>query len=191
MNIAIYSGSFNPIHNGHLRLAGYLADNELADEVWFVVSPCNPLKEQPTLIDEYLRLDMVILSISGNEKFKASDVEFTMPIPSYTIDTLHRLSELFPEHRFSLVIGSDNALVFDQWKNPEQILNEYDVFVYPRKAYDFQLVAAKYPGMKLLNTPIYEISSTEIRQMIRENKATGSWLHPKVAAYIHENNLYK
>jgi len=190
MNIAIYSGSFNPIHNGHLQLAGYLTDNQLADEVWFVVSPCNPLKEQPTLIDEYLRLDMVILSISGNDKFKASDVEFTMPIPSYTIDTLHRLSELFPEHRFSLVIGSDNALVFDQWKNPEQILNEYDVFVYPRNGYDFQLVAAKYPKMQLLDTPIYEISSTEIRGMIRENKATGPWLHPMVAAYIKENNLY-
>ncbi|MEA4981344.1 MAG: nicotinate (nicotinamide) nucleotide adenylyltransferase [Paludibacter sp.] len=190
MNIAIYSGSFNPIHNGHLQLAGYLTDNQLADEVWFVVSPCNPLKEQPTLIDEYLRLDMVILSISGNDKFKASDVEFTMPIPSYTIDTLHRLSELFPEHRFSLVIGSDNALVFDQWKNPEQILNEYDVFVYPRNGYDFQLVAAKYPKMQLLDTPIYEISSTEIRGMIRENKATGPWLHPMVAAYIKENSLY-
>lgn len=190
MNIAIYSGSFNPIHNGHLQLAGYLTDNQLADEVWFVVSPCNPLKEQPTLIDEYLRLDMVILSISGNDKFKASDVEFTMPIPSYTIDTLHRLSELFPEHRFSLVIGSDNALVFDLWKSPEQILNEYDVFVYPRNGYDFQLVAAKYPKMQLLDTPIYEISSTEIRGMIRENKATGPWLHPMVAAYIKENNLY-
>lgn len=190
MNIAIYSGSFNPIHNGHLQLAGYLTDNQLADEVWFVVSPCNPLKEQPTLIDEYLRLDMVILSISGNDKFKASDVEFTMPIPSYTIDTLHRLSELFPEHRFSLVIGSDNALVFDQWKSPDQILNEYDVFVYPRNGYDFQLVAAKYPKMQLLDTPIYEISSTEIRGMIRENKATGPWLHPMVASYIKENNLY-
>jgi len=191
MNIAIYSGSFNPIHTGHLRLAEYLTAHRLVDEVWFVVSPCNPLKEHPSLIDEYQRLDMVILAIGDNPSLKASDVEFTMPIPSYTIDTLHRLTELFPEHRFSLFIGSDNALVFDKWKSPDQILNEYEVFVYPRKGYDFQVVADKYPEMQLLDTPIYDISSTEIRALIRENKDTGTWLHPMVASYIHENNLYR
>jgi nicotinate-nucleotide adenylyltransferase len=190
MNIAIYSGSFNPIHIGHLQLAEQLTQKHLVDEVWFVVSPCNPLKEHPSLIDEYQRLDMVILSIKDKVNLKASDIEFTMPVPSYTIDTLHLLSRLFPEHRFSLVIGSDNALVFDQWRSPDLILNEYDVLVYPRKGFDFQTVVEKYPKMKLLDTPNYEISSTEIRQMIRENKDTGPWLHPLVADYIRENKLY-
>jgi len=190
MNIAIYSGSFNPIHTGHLKLAEYLTDNRLADEVWFVVSPCNPLKEQIELIDEYLRLDMVVLAIKGKDKLKASDVEFTMPVPSYTIDTLHCLTGLFPEHRFSLLIGSDNALVFDQWKNYPQILAEYSVLVYPRRGFDFLTVADKYPEMKLLDTPYYDISSTEIRKMTRENKDAGQWLHPIVAAYIQENKLY-
>jgi nicotinate-nucleotide adenylyltransferase len=190
MNIAIFSGSFNPIHTGHLRLAEYLTNNRLADEVWFVVSPCNPLKEQAELIDEYQRLDMVMLAIKGKDKLKASDVEFTMPVPSYTIDTLHRLTGLFPEHRFSLLIGSDNALVFDQWKNYPQILAEYAVLVYPRKGFDFRIVADKYPEMKLLDTPCYDISSTEIRKMTNENIAARHWLRPMVAAYIQENKLY-
>jgi nicotinate-nucleotide adenylyltransferase len=190
MNIAIYSGSFNPIHSGHMRLAEYLTDNRLVDEVWFVVSPCNPLKEQVDIIDEYLRLDMVVLAIKGKDKLKASDVEFSMPVPSYTIDTLHHLTGLFPEYHFSLLIGSDNALVFDQWKNYSQILTEYPVLVYPRKGYNFSTVADKYPEMKLLNTPYYDISSTEIRKMTRENKDAGQWLHPMVAAYIQENKLY-
>lgn len=190
MNIAIYSGSFNPIHTGHTKLAEYLTDNRLVDEVWFVVSPCNPLKEQVELIDEYLRLDMVVLAIKGKDKLKASDVEFTMPFPSYTIDTLHKLTGLFPEHQFSLIIGSDNALIFNQWKDYPQILDEYPVLVYPRKDYEFSIVSDKYPEMKLLDTPYYDISSTEIRKMTRENNDAGQWLHPMVAAYIHENKLY-
>lgn len=190
MNIAIYSGSFNPIHIGHLKLAEYVIDHQLADEVWFVVSPCNPLKEQAELIDEYLRLDMVILAIKENHKLKASDVEFTMPIPSYTIDTLHRLTGIFPEHQFSLLIGSDNALVFNQWKDHTQLLDEFPVLVYPRKGYDFTTVSVKYPTMKLLDTPFYDISSTAIRKTILDMKDTAKWLHPMVAAYIQENKLY-
>ena len=113
MNITIYSGSFNPVHNGHLALANYILEQNISDEVWFVISPCNPLKNQNELIDEYLRLDMVILAIKNQAGLKASDVEFTMPIPSYSIDTLNTLSTDFPTHTFSLLIGSDNALVFD------------------------------------------------------------------------------
>lgn len=190
MNVAIYAGSFNPIHLGHQKLAEYLIEEKLVDEVWFVVSPCNPLKNQAELIDEYNRLDMVVLAIRNNNRLKASDVEFTMPVPSYTIDTLHQLCSLFPQHHFSLMIGSDNALIFNEWKNYNEILETYPVFVYPRAGFDFQTVAQKYPQMQLLNTPLYDISSTEIRAKIHDKKNASNWLNPSVLAYIRENHLY-
>lgn len=189
--IGIYSGSFNPIHIGHLKLAEYLIDNGLVDEVWFIVSPCNPLKKQEELIDEYIRLDMLILAISQQKCFKASDIEFTMPVPSYSIDTLHELTSLHPDVQFVLIIGSDNALVFDQWKEYTQILEEYPVMVYPRHGYDFELVADKYPGMQLLQSPYFDISSTQIREYLAQKKDVSQWLHPSVYQFIIENNLYK
>jgi nicotinate-nucleotide adenylyltransferase len=189
--IGVYSGSFNPVHLGHLHLAEYLVDNHYVDEVWFVVSPCNPLKNKSGLLDEYLRLDMLMLAIKGNPKFKASDVEFAMPVPSYSIDTLHVLNSQFPEYQFKLIIGSDNALVFDQWKNHLQLLNEFPVLVYSRRGSDFAEVADKYPQMKLLDTPFYDISSTLIRDFIAQKKDASQWLHPAVYEFIIENNLYQ
>lgn len=189
--IGVYSGSFNPIHLGHQRLAEYLVDNQYVDEVWFVVSPCNPLKKQSDLLDEYLRLDMLMLAIQNNPHFKASDVEFTMPVPSYSIDTLHELKSQFPDYQFELIIGSDNALVFDQWKNHLQLLNEFPVLVYPRRGFDFIEVADKYPQMQLLNTPFYDISSSLIRDFIAQKKDASLWLHPSVYEFIVENNLYQ
>jgi len=189
--IGIYSGSFNPVHTGHIQLAEYLIDNLIVDEVWFVVSPCNPLKNQSDLLDEYIRLDMLMLAIQHQPKFKVSDIEFVMPIPSYTIDTLHELSTQFADNQFILLIGSDNALVFNQWKKPQQIMNEYPVYVYPRKDFDFAEVAELYPQMQLLNTPYYNISSTQIRDDIAKKKDVSRWLHPSVNQFIIENNLYK
>lgn len=191
MRVALYFGSFNPIHVGHLKLAEYLIENKLADEVWFVVSPCNPLKKQSDLLDEYIRLDMLVFAIHDQPRFKACDIEFTMPIPSYSIDTLHLLSSQFPDYQFKLVIGSDNALVFDQWKNPMQLLEEYPVLVYPRRDYNFAEVADKYPQMKLLKTPYFDISSTEIRESIVQKKDVSQWLHPSVLQIINDNNLYQ
>ena len=191
MNIALYFGSFNPIHNGHTSLAQYIIDNQLADEVWFVISPCNPLKNQADLLDEYIRLDMLMLAIKDQPKFKVSDIEFVMPIPSYTIDTLHELSNQFTENQFTLLIGSDNALVFDKWKNPQQILVEYSVVVYPRMGFEFSEVADLYPQMQLLTTPFYNISSTQLRESILQQKDVTNWLHPSVYQFIIENNLYK
>lgn len=189
--IGIYSGSFNPVHWGHLHLAEYIVNNQYVDEVWFVVSPCNPLKNKSRLLDEYLRLDMLILAIKENPKFKASDVEFAMPVPSYSIDMLHKLDIQFPDCQFTLIIGSDNALVFDQWKNYQQLLNEYPVLVYPRPGYDFYEVASKYPQMQLANTPFYDISSSVIRDFIAQKKDVSQWLHPSVYQFIKENDLYK
>jgi len=189
--IGVYSGSFNPIHTGHLKLAEFLIDNLIVDEVWFVVSPCNPLKKQEDLLDEYIRLDMLMLAIGLHKSFKASDIEFTMPVPSYSIDTLHQLTIHHPDFQFTLIIGSDNALVFDQWKEYAQLLNEYRVLVYPRREYDFKLVSARYPQMQLLKSPFFDISSSEIRHSIAQKKDVSQWLHPSVYKFIIENNLYR
>ncbi len=190
MKIALYPGSFNPIHLGHQKLAEYLIEKQLVDEVWFVVSPCNPLKDPASQLDEFVRLDMVVAAISGNLKLKASDVEFTMPVPSYTIDTLHQLTKLYPQHEFALMIGSDNAVIFDQWKNYQELLETYPVYVYPRNGYDFSTVADICPQMQLLDTPYYDISSTQIREMIQKGEDVSRWLSPAVIGYIRENQPY-
>ena len=189
--IGIFSGSFNPIHIGHIKLGDYLIENHIVDEVWFVVSPCNPLKKQSELLDEYIRLDMLILALKDKPYFKISDIEFTMPIPSYSHDTLKLLSSQFVDNQFYLIIGSDNALVFDQWKNYSQLLNEFPVLVYPRRNYDFSEVKNIYPQMVLLSSPYYDISSTEIRDFIAQKKDVSQWLHPSVYQFINENNLYE
>lgn len=191
MNITIYSGSFNPVHNGHLALANYILEQNISDEVWFVISPCNPLKNQNELIDEYLRLDMVILAIKNQASLKASDVEFTMPIPSYSIDTLNTLSTDFPTHTFSLLIGSDNALVFDKWKDYSELLRKYKVYVYPRTGYNFSDVEHLYPQIKLLDTAVHDVSATEIRLALQQNNSVSELIHPDVLSYILENNLYQ
>lgn len=191
MQIALFFGSFNPFHLGHQKLGEWLVDNDLFDEIWFVVSPSNPLKDKNLLIDEYVRLEMLVGAIKDNPRLKASDVEFLMPIPSYTIHTLRKLSADFPEHDFSLVIGSDNALVFDQWKDYQTILEQYPIVVYPRKGYDIKQVASLYPQMKLVDTEIYDISSTQIRLAISQQKDITEWLHPFVYQFIMDNDLYQ
>ena len=190
VSVGLYFGSFNPVHLGHFQLAEYLTDNSLVDEVWLVVSPCNPLKKQTDLLDEHIRLQMVELSIAHNPRLKVSDVEFDLPVPSYTVDTLRFLSFNYPQHDFSLLIGSDNALLFDRWRDFRVILENYRVFVYPRRGYDFNSVAHIYPQMQLLSTPYYDISSSEIRHSIAQKKDVSQWLHPDVLKFTKEKELY-
>lgn len=190
MKIGLYFGSFNPIHNGHTSLAQYLIDNLIVDEVWLVVSPISPHKKKADLLDEYIRLDMLMLAIKNYPHFKASDVEFALSKPSYTIDTLNELTSQFPDNQFSLIIGSDNALVFANWKNSHQILEKYPVLVYPRLGFDFDSVSKLYPNMQVLNTQYFNISSTQIRDLIAEKKDVSQWLHPSVYEFIIENDLY-
>jgi len=191
MNIALFFGSFNPFHLGHQSLAEWIVNNYPFDELWFIVSPCNPLKEKADLIDEHLRFDMLEGAVSDNPKLKASKIEFDLAIPSYTIDTLNELSIIYPKHTFNLLIGSDNALVFDKWKNYNELLDKFPVYVYPRLGYDFDLIQSIYPQMKKMDSPLIDISSTQIRLAIKQQKDVSKLVHPFVNQFIINNNLYK
>lgn len=187
--VAIFSGSFNPIHIGHLALANYVCEANLVDELWFMVTPQNPLKENKELINESHRLEMVKEAIDGYGKFKACDLEFSLPRPSYTINTLQELKKRYPDTDFSLLIGADNWVYFDMWKNGNEILNEFSLLVYPRMGYNIN--ASKLPlNVKLVDSPILEISATEIRNKIAEGKDYRYFLHHKVFDYIVSNRLY-
>jgi nicotinate-nucleotide adenylyltransferase len=190
MKIALFFGSFNPFHNGHHRLGEYVLEHAAFDAVWYVVSPCNPLKNQTDLLDENIRLEMLVGAIQNNPALKACDIEFDMPIPSYTIDTLQLLTTRYPENEFTLMIGSDNALVFDQWKDYEKLLQTYLILVYPRPGYDFEQVRERYPAMQLIDSPEFNISSTEIRKHVKLQKDISAWVHPFVLAFIRENQFY-
>lgn len=190
-SIGLFFGSFNPIHLGHTQLAKYIFDFSGVDEIWYIVSPGNPLKEQKELIDEYLRLKMTELAVGDKDYLKVSDIEFYLPKPSYTIVTLETLNEKYPENDFILLIGSDNMAIFDKWKDYQTILEKFSIIVYPRKGYPYEEYEEKYPDMQVLEeAPIFEISSTQIRKMIKDRQDVTSWLHPAVYQFILENNLY-
>lgn len=191
-SIGLFFGSFNPIHLGHTQLAEYIFEYSGVDEIWYIVSPRNPLKEQSELIDEHLRFRLIEMATEGKDYLKVSDIEFNMPKPSYTINTLQALSEKYPEDNFILLIGSDNMQIFDQWKDYQTILNEYSILVYPRKDFDYEPFEEIYPDMQILEeAPFFEISSTDIRELIKNNQDASQWLHPDVYQFIKENNLYK
>ena len=134
----IFGGTFNPIHIGHLALANYLCEYGGLDEIWFLVSPQNPFKQNVELLDDKIRLEMVKAAVSGYPRFCASDFEFTLPRPSYTVDTLNRLAEAYPDREFTLIIGADNWAAFDRWKSPEEIIRKHSIIVYPRPGYKIQ-----------------------------------------------------
>lgn len=179
MNIGIFSGSFNPIHIGHLALANYLCEYEGLDEVWFMVSPHNPLKEENSLLPDGLRLKLVQLAIEGYPKFRASDFEFHLPRPSYTVHTLDKLRATYPDYRFHLIIGSDNWAIFSRWYQWQRILSENHVLVYPRPGYPVE--GETLPDhVRQVASPVFEISSTFIRQAMEEGKDVRYFLHPAV-----------
>ena len=159
MNIGIFSGSFNPIHIGHLALANYLCEYGDLDEVWFMVTPHNPLKEENELMDDKLRLKLVQLATEGYPKFRASDFESHLPRPSYTVHTLDALKQTYPQHVFHLIIGSDNWRIFSRWYESERILAENRILVYPRPGYPVE-TASLSQNVRTVSSPVFEISST-------------------------------
>lgn len=170
MKIGILGGSFNPIHNGHVALARHLLEEAALDEVWLMVSPQNPLKRQQGLMDEQRRLTLARKALKGESRIKASDFEFSMPKPSYTYDTLRRLSAAFPDDEFTLLIGADNWERFPEWRNHDEILRDYDVVVYPRSGSTVD-VASLPPRVRVVDTPLYDISSTEVRSRLERGES--------------------
>ncbi len=190
MKIGLFFGSFNPIHNGHLALANYVLKNSDLNKVWFVISPHNPLKEKDSLLTESERLKMVNMSIIDNDKLRASDVEFKMPKPSYTIDTLNYLKERFKENEFVIIMGTDNLENLHKWKDFEKILNEYEIYVYSRPTSDGGNLK-NHPKIKIFNSNLSEISSTFIRNSIKEGKDASNLMTLSVWNYINRKGFYK
>ncbi len=188
--IGLFFGSFNPIHNGHLMLANYLAEYGGLDEIWFVVSPQNPFKDKKSLLADRHRLYMVEMAIKGDERFQVCDIEFYMPQPSYTIDTLTRLQERHPNTDFYLICGMDNIESFKKWKNYEMILQYHHLMVYPRKGYSSNELV-EHPSVTVVEAPEIEVSSTFIREAIGEGKDVRYFVPKEVYKYIIDMHFYE
>jgi nicotinate-nucleotide adenylyltransferase len=193
MNIGLYFGTFNPIHIGHLIIANHMVEHSDLDEVWFVVSPHNPFKEKKSLLDNHHRLALVKLAIEDYPKLKVTDIEFKLSQPSYTINTLVHIAEKFRNHKFSLIMGEDNLSGFHKWKNYEQILQNYFIYIYPRINLkdEKEELLINHPHIKLIDAPIIQISATSIRNWIKNKKNVMPLLPLKVWNYIDEMNFYK
>lgn len=189
--IGIFSGSFNPIHMGHIMLANYITEFSYIDEVWFVVTPHNPLKETNDLADENARLEMCKIAVQGMQQLKISDIEFSMPKPSYTIDTLDRLKLNYCQLDFTLIIGGDNWRNFHLWRESQRIAKENKILIYPRLGEEIIIDKALQHNVKFCNAPVLQISSSFIRSSIQEGKNIASFLPNGVYEYIITHKLYQ
>lgn len=190
--IGLYFGSFNPIHIGHLVIANHLVEYSDLDEIWLVVSPHNPFKKKKTLLDDHHRLELAQRACETYDNLKVSDIEFKLPQPSYTINTLVHLSEKYPDIQFCLLMGEDNLNTFHKWKNYEVILAQYPIYVYPRKTDNgHENQFANHPDIVHIDAPIMEISSTHIRKAIKAGKNVRPMLPFEVWNYIDEMNFYR
>lgn len=189
MNVGLYFGSFNPIHVGHLIIASHILNESGLDRIWFVVSPLNPFKNSESLQNEYDRLHLVQKAIEGDARLKASDIEFSLPRPSYTVHTLAYLQEKYPEHKFSIVMGSDGFQNLDKWKNPETIVTNYPIFIYKRPG--FEVHNKLNANITIMNAPLLEISSTHIRELIRSGKSFKYLVPANVEEEIIRSGIFK
>jgi len=190
MKIGLFFGSFNPVHVGHMILANYMLEYTDLERIWFVISPQNPLKDKSTLLDEKHRYNMVNIAIGENDKIKASDVEFNLEKPSYTIDTLNLLTKENPDDEFVIIMGTDNLENFDKWKDFVKILHKYKLYVYSRSTSNGGYLK-NHSQVKIINAHMVESSSTFIRQAIKENRDMRYFMPTGVWEHIQENNLYK
>lgn len=189
MKIGLYFGSFNPIHTGHLIIASHIINATDIEKIWLVVSPHNPLKLSKTLLNEYHRLHLVRLAIDDDTNLKASDVEFKLPKPSYTIDTITYLKEKYPQHEFSVIIGSDSFINLNKWKNFQQLTAENKIIVYKRPG--FEIGENNVNALVLNNAPMLEISATHIRNLISKGKSIRYLVSEKVREEIERSGYYK
>lgn len=201
MQVGLYFGTFNPIHVGHLVIANYMADHTDLDQVWMVVTPQNPLKKKSSLLEDYHRYAMVQVAIEDNLKLRASNIEFNLPQPSYTVNTLAYLEEKYPDHEFSLIMGEDNLRTLHKWKNFEHILN-HNIYVYPRAMTEQERAEMRevadddngyheHPNVTLCDAPVMKVSASFIRNSIKENKDVRYLLTEPVYQYVTEMNFYK
>jgi|SRR5215831_10679196 len=190
MRIGLYFGSFNPIHNGHLIIANYILQHTDLEQVWFIVSPQNPLKPSAGLLNEYHRFYLVQLAVESEPKLKAIDIEFRLPRPSYTVNTLAWLNEKYPQHQFALIMGSDSFQNLPKWKNYQHILQHYPLYIYERPGHNAETI---YPDAQVtfLKAPLLEISATDIRRMIEEGKSVRYMVPDKVLEEIERNGYYR
>ncbi len=191
MKIGLFFGSFNPIHVGHLIIAEYMATRTDLDQVWFVVSPHNPLKPRNTLANDYLRLELVRRAIGDNPRIGLSDIEFKLPKPSYTIDTLVHLSEKYPQHQFTLIMGGDNVASLPKWKNYEILLRDYPIYVYKRPNYEMGELA-QHPSIRIFaDVPMMEISATFIRESIKNGLSVKYMVTDEVFEELVRSGTYR
>ena len=192
MKVGLYFGTFNPIHVGHLAIANHLAEHSDLEQIWMVVTPQSPFKKKSSLLDDHQRLEMVYRATEPYQKLKPSDIEFGLSQPNYTVNTLAHLEEKHSKYEFSLIMGEDNLKGFHKWKNYEVILNNHDIYVYPR-IYDGKVETQfhNHDKVHFVNAPIMEISSTFIRKSVKEGKNIRPLLPDPVWEYLDEMNFYK
>jgi nicotinate-nucleotide adenylyltransferase len=191
MKIGLFFGSFNPVHTGHLLIANYFVQFTDLDKIWFIVSPQNPFKANDTLLDERTRLEMLKLAINGDGRFNASDFEFNLPRPSYTVNTLAELQKTNPNDTFIPIIGGDNLQSFHLWKDYEKIIANHEIYVYRRAGFHENPLLANHPKIKIFEVPLLNISSTYIREMLQAEKSVKYLVPEKVEKYIKEHSLYQ
>lgn len=192
-NIGLYFGTFNPIHIGHLAIANHMVEFSELDEIWFVITPHSPFKKKASLLDDHHRYQLVQIAVEEYPNLKASNIEFKLPQPNYTVNTLAYITEKYPKDRFHLIMGEDNLKSFHKWKNYEVILGHHEIYVYPR-VYDGRVIETRFddhPKVHQVDAPIMEISATFIRKAIKNKKNIKPLLPCNVWQYIDEMNFYK
>ncbi len=191
MKIGLFFGSYNPVHVGHMIIAKYLAEHTDLTQVWMVVSPQNPFKPKASLAQDYDRLYLVELAIGDERDIRASNIEFSMPQPSYTVDTLAYLSDKYPQNSFSLIMGEDNLASFHKWKNDQKIIKNHDIYVYRRSGVDNDYPYKSHPRVRFVDAPLLNISASYIRDNIRLGKSVRYLVPDAVYAYLETSKLYR